>query len=127
MNRLMIVGALLSLVACGSDSTSPADACNMIDSASCERVYACLTAAEIAAIGYPPSESACVTMQESADGCSAKTTANACKGGNDVYHGDKVSGCVSQIGGLTCAQVRDPNFNINTAAPICAEVCVTPS
>jgi hypothetical protein len=68
-----------------------------------------------------------VTQTEASAGCAAKTTANACTGGNEVYHGDKVGGCVSQIGGLTCAQVRDPAFNVNTAAPICGEICVVPS
>jgi len=101
----------------------------MANSAQCERIYACFTAAELAAAQYPATEAACVTQLNTASGCDAETEANACTavGGNAVYHGDKVPGCISQINGLTCAQVRDPNFNLDVAAPICGEVCATPS
>ncbi len=125
MRRLAAAAAFLS--ACGGGgSVSPVEACNDGDSALCERLYACYTAAELATAGYPASESACVTMQQTADGCSAKTEANFCTGSNQKYNGDHVDACVSQIKGLQCADIRDPNFNVNTSAPECAAVCAVP-
>jgi hypothetical protein len=129
MKRFNVVGAflLVVVVGCGgSDSVSPVESCNMGVAALCSRIYACYTAAELATAGYPATESACVTMNQASSGCAAKTTANACTGGNEVYHGEFVSGCIDQINGLTCAQVRDPALDTNVAAPICAKICSVP-
>jgi hypothetical protein len=117
----------VALAACGtSDSgTSPSQACNDAMSALCERLYACYQPAELAAAGYPSSESACITMMQAAQGCSAKTDANACTG-NAVYQPSEAARCGDQITGLTCAQIRDPFFDEQTAAPACALVCEVP-
>lgn len=125
-NNLVRTILLLGAVGCGSDSTSPSEACNQIDATICARIYECYTAADIAAAGLPASESACITQEQAADGCAAKTTANACTGGNAVYHGENVGGCLDQLDGLTCAEVMS-NTNVVTGAPKCAELCLTPT
>jgi hypothetical protein len=120
--RFILVGLLVSTAAaCGSDP-SPSAACNQIVVATCAKFYECLTAAELASIGYPASEAACVTQQEQMAGCANQTAANACTG-NETYHGDQVDPCDSQIKGLECSQIRDPAFNIDNAAPACNKVC----
>jgi hypothetical protein len=129
MRILMFAAATAAILsACGGGSgPSPVEACNQLDASLCERIYACLTAQELATDGYPTEESACVTAQQTSDGCSAKTTANICTGSNQTYHANAVDGCVSQVGGLTCADLRDPNFNVLVSAPDCAAVCAVPN
>jgi hypothetical protein len=129
MRAFMCLGivALAVMVACGGSSApSASQACNEGASALCERLYACFTAAELQAAGYPATESACVTMTQTTDGCSAKTNANFCTGSNQVFHPDQVDGCLSQIMGLQCADVRSTNFDVNVSAPTCAKVCAVP-
>jgi hypothetical protein len=115
------------LGACGGGSTSPVDACNEVNTTVCARIYECYTAAQIAAAGYPANEAACVTMSEANAGCAAKTEANTCTGGNQVYHGENVQGCIDQLNGLTCAEVTSSTTNLTTAAPKCDEICLTPT
>jgi hypothetical protein len=123
--KLVCAFLMLGTVGCGSDSVSPVEACNMQAATECARIYECYTAAQLAAAGLPATESACVTALEANQGCSAKTTANFCTGGNAVYHGDKVGGCIDQLNGLTCAEVMSSQ-DITVVAPKCAEVCVIP-
>jgi len=111
----------------GSDGPTPRQACEDVSSALCERLYACMTAAEIAAAGLPPSEAACVTAEEAANGCAAQTLDNVCTGGNEKYNAAEAAKCSDQIVGLTCSQVRDPALDLRTAAPACAMTCVIPS
>ena len=117
---------LFSAVGCGGTSVSPVDACDQQYSTECSRIYECYTPAAIAALGLPASESACVTMSETNQGCAAKTEANFCTAGNAVYHGEAVDGCISQLNGLTCAEVMSSS-DITVIAPKCAEVCVIPT
>jgi len=128
MKGIKLVRAILLLgtVGCGSDSTSPVEACNQINATVCARIYECYTAAQIAAAGYPASESACVTMTQANAGCAAKTSSNICTGGNAVYHGENVGGCIDQLDGLTCAEVMS-NADVTAGAPKCDEVCLTPT
>jgi hypothetical protein len=127
MNAFKVVCGVLLLGAVGcSSTTSPVDACNEEFSTDCTRIYECFTATQIAAAGLPATESACVTQQQTANGCSAKTEANFCTAGNAVYHGDAVGGCIDQLNGLTCAEIES-NQDITVVAPKCAEVCVIPS
>ncbi|MEO6777505.1 MAG: hypothetical protein ABI467_31555 [Kofleriaceae bacterium] len=126
MQGIKLVSAVLLLGACGSSSVSPVDACNQEYETECSRVYECYTAAQLAAAGFPASESACVTTSQANQGCSAKTEANFCTGGNTVYHGEAVDGCIQQLEGLTCAEIMS-NQDITITAPKCAEVCVTPT
>jgi len=118
----MIVG--LSAIGCGggSDGLAPRQACEQLSAALCQREYACYTAAELQALGFPPTEAACVTGLQSDLGCSQETTTNVCTG-NEKYHADQAGLCVDQIKGLQCSQVRDPNFDQDTAAPACAKAC----
>jgi hypothetical protein len=124
--RTKLVGAFILsavLAACGGGGgLSPREGCEESAVALCGRLYACYTPAELAAAGYPATEGACVTMFQTQQGCAAQTTENACQG-NETYHADEADDCISQISGLDCAQVRDPNLNIDTAAPACARVC----
>jgi hypothetical protein len=124
IKTMLVTCVLGAMVACGSSGPGPVEACNNVANATCSRIYACFTAAELAAANYPTTESACDTMLQASQGCSAKTVQNACTG-NETYHADQVDPCVSQLHGLTCAQVRDPNFgtNVNTQAPACGKVC----
>jgi hypothetical protein len=116
----MMVG--LSATGCrgGSNSLAPQEACKHLTFALCERFYACHTDAEIEAAGPP---AACVAKFESDLGCTQQTTTtNACAG-NREFHGDQASLCVNQVSGLACSQLRDQNFDWNTAAPACAKIC----
>lgn len=126
MKAIKFVSAILLLgtVGCGSDK-SPVESCNQLDETVCARLYECYTPAALAAAGFPASESACVTMQQAADGCAAKTSSNFCTAGNAVFHGDAVDGCLNQLDGLTCAEVMSSQ-NVQAAAPKCADICVIP-
>jgi hypothetical protein len=121
MRLLIIVSVVLGLAACGGDPT-PKEACNDYAAAFCGRVYACFTAAELAAAQYPPTEAGCVTQFQTNAGCANQTVENACEG-NEKYHGSYADTCVNQVEGLECSQVRDPNLNTDTAAPACDKVC----
>ena len=129
MKGLKLVSAvgLVLMGACGGSSTSPVEACNQVNESICVQIYKCYTAAEIAAAGYPANEAACVTMSEQNAGCAAKTEANTCTGGNQQYHGENVAGCIDQLDNLTCAEVMSSTTNLETAAPKCNDICLTPS
>jgi len=129
LRSISLAAFVLGLTACpgSSDGPSPRQACEDLSSALCERLYACLTPAEIAASGLPASEAACVTAEEAANGCAAQTLDNVCTGGNEHYDASEAAKCSDQIVGLTCAQVRDPALDVKTAAPACAMTCVIPS
>lgn len=122
--KLMTIfgGVAIALIAACGNELSPADACKQSDETLCERIYACYTPGELAEAGYPAEESACITMFEEQDGCSAKTTANACNG-NATFHGDQAATCVTQIANLQCSQIRDSNLTLGEAAPACGKVC----
>jgi hypothetical protein len=65
-------------------------------------------------------------MSEANAGCAAKTEANTCTGGNQVYHGENIQGCVDQLYGLSCAEVMS-NTDVTTSAPKCNEICIIPT
>jgi hypothetical protein len=126
MVRSILVIVLLAACGGGNDGITPQEACMDVSAATCERLYACFSAAELAKAGYPASEAACVTMLQAAKGCAAQTTANACTG-NAKYQPAKAAECSDQITGLACSQIRDPFFDEQTAAPACASICAVPS
>ncbi|HEV7554638.1 MAG TPA: hypothetical protein VGO00_04230 [Kofleriaceae bacterium] len=114
----------MSLAACsGSSSTgdTPRQACEDLNAAVCERLYACLTPAELTTAGFPAAEAACVTMTQSQAGCAAQTDQNVCDG-NQTYHPDEASQCIDQISGLTCADIRS-DTDLSGQAPACAKAC----
>ena len=116
----MLVGLV---VGCGgSDGITPRQACEDVQSNLCERLYTCYTPAELASLGFPSNEAACISMLQAQEGCSAQTTSNTCTG-NERYHPDQANLCVDQISGLACSQVRDPNLDLAMAAPACAKAC----
>ena len=82
-----------------------------------------MTPQELAAGQYPPTEAACVSQYKTLFGCAEQTAENACEG-NEVYKADQADKCVDQVAGLDCSQVRDPDFDTETAAPACDQVCV---
>ena len=126
MSRVLL-GLTFALAACGaSQDITPREACEDTSVALCERLYACLTPAEVAAAGLPAAESACVTSYDAQRGCAAQTTENVCTG-NEKYSGVQASKCSDQVVGLTCAQVRDPTFTLQTGAPACAKICAVPN
>lgn len=116
--------ALSALTACPKSETNltPREACEGASVALCERIYACLSPAELAAGNFPASEAACVTQQDQAQGCAAQTLENACEG-NETFHGVKADECLDQIAGLDCTQLRDDNLDFAAAAPACNLVC----
>ena len=115
--------SLSSLVACGDgDSLAPREACDQLVEATCGRFYACLTAAEISAAGLPPTEAQCITQRQTQLGCAAQTVESTCDTG-ETYHADKAGACVDEFQALECAQIRDPNLDLDTAAPSCGQVC----
>jgi hypothetical protein len=116
--------ALVAVVGCGGsgDGADPKAACQDQQVTVCERFYTCYTADELEAIGFPPTEAACVTMLQASEGCSQQTTENVCVG-NERYHADQADDCLDQIAGLACSQVRNPDLDIELAAPACGKVC----
>jgi hypothetical protein len=128
MMRTWTVGLVAILVvsglsaACGSDDdggSSPAQACNDAAVTLCSRLFECIDAATLALAGYT-SESQCVTKTQADEGCSAKTTDNACEG-SLKYHADQADKCVSQFKAATCAQITGGDSA--TFAPACDMVC----
>jgi len=119
----------LLFAACGGGSggggPTPRQGCEEAMVALCGRLYACFSAAELAAAGYPSSEAACVTMMQAQQGCAAETVENTCTG-NEKYHPDQANTCIDQIDGLACSQIRDTSFEVNTDAPACGKVCAIP-
>lgn len=115
---------LAAIAGCGgsSDGLTPRGACEDVQANLCERLYACYTPAELASLGFPASEAACVTQLQASEGCANQTASNTCTG-NERYHPDQANTCVDQISGLACSQVRDPDLSLTTAAPACAKVC----
>lgn len=115
---------MAALVACGGggDGITPRAACEDAQANLCERLYACYTAAELASLGFPSNEAACVTRLQASEGCANQTAANTCTG-NQRFHPDQANVCVDQISGLACSQVRDPELDLITAAPACGKVC----
>jgi len=123
MTKLFGLVCVVALAACGGGGGgSPAQQCRDGVAATCGQLYTCLSPTELAAAGYPATEAACITMLEASAGCDAQTADNACTG-NETYHSDKADQCVDQINGLECTQLRDPAFDLNTAAPACGQVC----
>jgi len=123
-SMFMALGIAVMATGCpgsGSTGDTPEQACNDLNAAICERLYACLTPDELAVAGYPSSEAACVTMSEASAGCAAQTTSNVCDG-NEKYHPDQASACIDQISGLTCADIRS-NADLSEQAPACAKTC----
>jgi hypothetical protein len=120
--RTFILASILMAACSAATDPGPAAACDDIQSALCERLYACYTPAELAAVGYPADEAACVTMSEAQSGCTAETAASVCTG-NQRYHADEAATCSDQIAGLACSQVRDPGLDIDVDAPACGLVC----
>ena len=116
-----ILIALIFAACGGSSGDSPRQACEDLNAAVCERLYACLTPAELATAGYPSAEAACVTMSQSQAGCAAQTDTNVCDG-NEKYHPDQASECIDQVSGLTCADIRS-DTNLSEQAPACAKAC----
>ena len=130
MSRRMLVGFLMAVgmaaSGCGGDSgITPRAACEDAQASLCERLYTCYTPAELASIGFPSNEAACVSMLQAAEGCERQTTDNTCTG-NERYQPSQANTCIDQINGLECGQVRDPNLVLNVAAPACGRVCAIP-
>ena len=124
MSRSLVVCLVVFSTACGTgNDITPREECEDTSSALCERMYACMTAAEVAAAGLPASEAACVTSYEASRGCAAQTLQNVCVNGNATYNGDEASHCTVQITNLTCAEILDPAFSLAASAPSCAQVC----
>jgi hypothetical protein len=122
----VVIAGLVGTVGCGSsDGISPRAACEDAQSNLCERLYACYTPAELATLGFPANEAACVTRLQESEGCAKQTTQNSCTG-NERYSAENANTCVTQISGLACSQVRDPNLVLKVAAPACGKVCAIP-
>ncbi len=130
MRRRIMMGcvamlAILGVQGCGGSGgggITPRAACEDAQANLCERLYTCYTPDELAALGFPASEAACVSMLQASEGCDRQTAENACTG-NERYHADQADSCVEQITGLACGQVRDPDLDLEKAAPACAKVC----
>lgn len=108
---------------CGdSDGLNPREGCERLMEVLCDKLYTCLTEAELMADGYPASEAMCVTLLQGDAECAQETEQNACLPGQ-TYHGNEAESCVNQIGALSCPQVRDAETDLETAAPSCSQVC----
>jgi hypothetical protein len=105
----------------GGQPATPREACMDVAEALCERLYTCLSAAELSAGGFPAAQSACVAMVEARKSCSTITAATACPVG--TYQPDQAAACGDQTASLTCGQVRAPGFKLETAAPACGAIC----
>ena len=71
------VVAGFGLAGCGDRVLGPHEACDQVESTLCERAFACLSADERSAAGYPETEDACVTMRRQQFSCSDLTEATA--------------------------------------------------
>jgi hypothetical protein len=129
MKTTMCVVLALGIAACSNDDNTgptgepatPRQACTDIAQALCERLYACLSPAEITAGGFPPAQSDCVAMVEARKSCSTITAASACPVG--TYQPNQAAECGDQTASLTCDQIRVPGFKLETAAPACGAIC----
>ena len=120
---IMALGVAAAGCGGGGGGITPREACEDSQANLCERIYACYTPEELAGLGFPANEAACVTRLQEAEGCARQTMENTCTG-NARYHADQASTCVDQITGLACSQVRDPNLSLNSVAPACGRICV---
>jgi hypothetical protein len=127
IRSILVLAVLVGCAGNNDGGESPRQACEDTTSALCERIYACLTPEELSANGLPANEAACVTSFQANEGCAAQTTDNVCTNGNAKYSPSEASECIDQVHGLTCSEVRDPNFDQNVSAPACAKVCQIPS
>lgn len=131
MPRCMFAGFLmlfgLAATGCPGESSgiTPRVACEDAQASLCERLYACYTPEELASIGFPSNEAACVTTLQAKEGCAQQTADNSCTG-NERYQPSEANTCVDQINGLACSQVRDPNLVLTVGAPACGKVCAIP-
>jgi hypothetical protein len=113
---------LILLLAGCPDDFPPRESCERGAEAQCERMYACLTSAELSRGGWPSTQAGCITKLQTDRGCAAETTTNVCKG-NGTYHADDAHQCIDEIAGLDCSQLRDPSIDLKQAAPACGRVC----
>lgn len=113
---ILTVALLMSLGACGGGDPSPVEACEDLSRISCNRVYECFTATQIAAAGLPATEAECVTEQVADADCANATAADAC-GTNETYHPDKIDGCFSALRASSCDAFLAGDF------PACDAVC----
>ena len=120
MKRMWTIAFAIT-IGCGGEM-SPREACEQSASVACERLYACFTAAELAAASFPPSEAGCVTVFQAQYGCAARTVQNSCDG-NAQWHASDAEVCIDQVQGLECSQIRASNFDVESQAPACDRVC----
>ena len=118
---LIVTGA----VACGDDeefTDSDAQAlCRQMADTTCEKLYECISDADLAAAGFPASEAACKTQLRDEEGCEAYTAAKGNCEGSEIFKKDKADACIRQVGEASCNQVSSEGFD--EFAPACLETC----
>lgn len=120
---LLLVTLALHATGCPDDGEggyAPRAACEDLAAGVCERLYACLSAEEIAAGGLPATEEGCVAMLEADGSCDQLTLDNACDEGQ-VYSEDTALTCIDQVAAITCPDLRTTDLEV--LAPACEQVC----
>lgn len=118
--------AALGVTSCGGDDEgekfTDADAqalCREYVDSFCEKVYECLSDAELADVGLPASVAACKTQFRDSEGCDAFTAAKGNCKGSEVFKKDKADACIRQTTEASCNQVTgDEDY-----APACEQTC----
>jgi hypothetical protein len=93
--------------------------CREVVDVACEKLYECLSDAELALIGYTGTVAACKTQGRDEAGCDAFTAEKGNCEGSEVFKKDKADDCVRQLSEASCNQVSsDDEF-----APACDQTC----
>jgi hypothetical protein len=85
----------------------------------CEKLYECLTDADLAALGFTGTVAACKTQLRDEEGCEAFTAEKGNCKGSEVFKKDKADDCVRQVGEASCNQVTSGD----EFAPACDQTC----
>lgn len=130
VDRLLRLGLICvvfgTFTGCGGDDddegtgSNASQLCKEAANAICDRLYECLSEAELALAGLPESKAACKSMQQEAAGCDVATESDACEG-SEKYHPDEARTCVSQLKDASCNQLRSDDQD--DYAPACDRVC----
>lgn len=118
--------AALGVASCGGDDEgdkfTDEDAqalCREYVDTSCEKIYECLSDAQLADLQFPSSVAACKTQFRESEGCDAFTAAEGNCKGSEVFKKEKADDCIRQTNEASCNQVTSGE----EYAPACDQTC----
>jgi hypothetical protein len=117
---------LALMVSCAANDDKPKftdeDAqalCREYVDTSCEKIYECLSDAELAEADLPASVAACKTQFREAEGCDAFTADKGNCEGSEVFQKSKADDCIRQTEEASCNQVTSGD----NYSPACEQTC----